>query len=52
MTGRCPQLILGDCIKIKVTGVVTTLSLYAKMLKNACPQCIDFDYNYVLIYSS
>jgi hypothetical protein len=29
--------------KVKVTGIFTIISLSAQMLKNACPQCIDFD---------
>jgi hypothetical protein len=29
--------------KVKVTEAFTTMSLSAQMLKNACPQCIDFD---------
>jgi hypothetical protein len=30
--------------KVKVTGAFTTISLSAQILKNACPQCIDFDF--------
>jgi hypothetical protein len=29
--------------KVKVTGIFTIISLSAQMLKNARPQCIDFD---------
>jgi hypothetical protein len=29
--------------KVKVTKIFTIISLSAQMLKNACPQCIDFD---------
>jgi hypothetical protein len=39
--------------KVKGTGAFITIRMSAQMLKNACPQCIDFDiftfkaYNYV-----
>jgi hypothetical protein len=29
--------------KVKVTGIFTIMSLSAQMLKNACPQFIDFE---------
>jgi predicted RNA-binding Zn-ribbon protein involved in translation (DUF1610 family) len=29
--------------KVKVTGIFTIISLCAQMLKNVCPQCVDFD---------
>jgi hypothetical protein len=58
MTTVNSDKVVCEGINAMTVAVLITISSSAQMLKNACPQCIEFyiftfeAYNYVLIYSS